>query len=218
MVRSWSKEEQVANRGRFWSLLARGVSVTSACEDLGVSRRTGHRWILDARGRVPVKKPELSGRYLSVDERIKIADMKMAGQSIRCIASHLKRSPSTISRELRRNCDKSRYGPHTAQRRAEQRRSRPKAFKLDHVELRDVVQSKLCAKWSPEQVSLHLADRFAGQPEMNVAFETIYSGVVSGEPSAEGVARASSYSPAHPQAAPACCTSPAEDPSHDHDQ
>jgi hypothetical protein len=62
MVRSWSKEEQVANRDRFWSLLAGGVSVTSACEDLGVSRRTGHRWILDTKGQAPVKNPELSGR------------------------------------------------------------------------------------------------------------------------------------------------------------
>jgi IS30 family transposase len=173
MVRVWSKEEQVANRDRFWSMLAGGFSVTSACEDLGVSRRTGHRWILDAKGQAPVRRPELSGRYLSVDERIRIADLKMAGQSIRSIASELKRSPSTISRELRRNCGNRRYGPHTAQRQAEQRRSRPKQFKLDHPELRDIVQSKLCSKWSPEQVSLHLADRFAGQPEMMVAFETI---------------------------------------------
>jgi transposase len=145
MVRSWSKEEQVANRDRFWSLLAGGVSVTSACEDLGVSRRTGHRWILDTKGQAPVKNPELSGRYLSVDERIRIADLKMTGESVRSIASHLKRSPSTISRELRRNGARGRrYGPHVAQRRAEQRRNRPKQFKLDRPELRDIVQSKLC--------------------------------------------------------------------------
>ena len=187
MVRMWSKEEQIANRDRFWSMLASGVSVTAACEDLGVSRRTGHRWILDTKGQAPVKRPELSGRYLSVDERIRIADLKMAGESVRSIASHLKRSPSTISSELIRNRARGRYGPHTAQRRAKQRRSRPKAFKLDHPELRDIVQSKLCSKWSPEQVSLHLADRFAGRPEMTVAFETIYSALYRENPLPKGL-------------------------------
>ena len=187
MVRSWCKEEQVANRERFWSMLARGVSVTAACEDLGVSRRTGRRWILETKGRAPVKQPELSDRFLSVDERIRIADLKMAGESVRSIGRHLRRSPSTISRELRRNRGKGRYGPHTAQRCAVRRRSRPKEFKLDDRELRDVVQSKLCAKWSPEQISLHLADRFAGRPEMNVAFETIYSALYRENPLPKGL-------------------------------
>ncbi len=50
MVRVWSKEEQVANRDRFWSMVGSGVSVTAACEDLGVTRRTGHRWILRDQG------------------------------------------------------------------------------------------------------------------------------------------------------------------------
>ena len=187
MVRSWSKEEQVANRERFWSLLAGGVSVTSACEDLGVSRRTGHRWILDTKGQAPLKRRELSGRYLSVEERISIADLKIAGESIRSIASHLQRSPSTISRELRRNGERGRYQPHMAQRRAEKRRGRPKEFKLDHPALRDIVQSKLCSKWSPEQVSLHLAERFGDRPEMNVAFETIYSALYRENPLPKGL-------------------------------
>jgi IS30 family transposase len=134
-----------------------------------------------------VKRPELSGRYLSVDERIRIADLKMAGESARSIARQLERAPSTISRELRRNCGNGRYGPHTAQRRATQRRCRPKAFKLDHRELRDVVQSKLCAKWSPEQISLHLAERFGDRPEMNVAFETIYTALYRENPLPAGL-------------------------------
>ena len=116
MVRIWSKEERVANRDRFWSMVGSDVSVTAACEDLGVTRRTCHRWILQARGRAPVKRPELSRRYLSVEERIRTADLKMAGESIRSIARQLGRAPSTISRELRRNCDSGRYGQHSAER------------------------------------------------------------------------------------------------------
>jgi IS30 family transposase len=134
-----------------------------------------------------VKRPELSGRYLSVEERIKIADFRMAGESIRSIARHLQRSPSTISRELKRNCAAGRYSPHAAQRQAEQRRSRPKAFKLDRPELREIVQSKLCSKWSPEQICLHLADRFAERPEMTVAFETIYSALYRENPLPKGL-------------------------------
>jgi IS30 family transposase len=187
MVRVWSKEEQVSNRERFWSMVVSGVSVTAACEDLGVCRRTGRRWILETNGRAPVKKPELSGRYLSAEERIEIADLKLAGESVRSIGRHLRRSPSTISRELKRNCARGRYNPHAAQRQAEQRRARPKAFKLDGAELREIVQSKLCLKWSPEQISLHLAGRFAERPEMTVAFETIYTALYRENPLTAGL-------------------------------
>jgi IS30 family transposase len=45
---------------------------------------------------------QISVRYLSLDERIEIADLRHAGRSIRQIAGQLGRAPSTISRELRR--------------------------------------------------------------------------------------------------------------------
>ena len=61
MVRVWSKEEQVVNRDRFWSMVGSGVSVTAACEDLGVTRRTGPRWILATRGLAPVRPPVVVG-------------------------------------------------------------------------------------------------------------------------------------------------------------
>jgi Helix-turn-helix domain len=46
---------------------------------------------------------EISGRFLSQDERIEFADLRHAGLSIRQVADRLGRSPSTVSRELRRN-------------------------------------------------------------------------------------------------------------------
>ena len=46
---------------------------------------------------------EISGRFLSQDERIELADLLHAGLSRRQIAARLGRAPSTISRELRRN-------------------------------------------------------------------------------------------------------------------
>jgi len=45
----------------------------------------------------------LSKRYLSFEEREEIALMRVQGHGVREIARCLKRAPSTISRELRRN-------------------------------------------------------------------------------------------------------------------
>jgi IS30 family transposase len=45
----------------------------------------------------------LSGRYLSFAEREEIALLRAGGFGVREIARQLGRSPSTISRELRRN-------------------------------------------------------------------------------------------------------------------
>lgn len=69
----------------------------------------------------------ISARFLSELERIKIADLLHAGRSIRAIATELGRSPSTVSREIRRNIHEpppGNYRPRTAQRSAERRRSR----------------------------------------------------------------------------------------------
>ena len=45
---------------------------------------------------------EISARYLSEDERIKIADLHRAGHGVGDIAARTDRSPATISRELRK--------------------------------------------------------------------------------------------------------------------
>ncbi|WP_225939306.1 helix-turn-helix domain-containing protein [Nesterenkonia lutea] len=51
----------------------------------------------------PVRSASHSKRYLSEDERIAIADALKSGVAVRAIARSLGRSPSTISREIRRN-------------------------------------------------------------------------------------------------------------------
>ena len=77
------------------------------------------------------------------------------------------RSPSTVSRELRRNRDQGsgQYRPFTAQRLAEQRRARPRPGKLarDAV-LREFVQDRLEQRWSPEQISQMLRRQFPAEP------------------------------------------------------
>ena len=171
--------KRIENHDAFWALLAKGSTLIAACEAVGVDRRTGRRWRRTTGGLVPRKRPEPSGRYLALEERLRIADLRLAGTGVNAIAAELGRSASTVSRELRRNgpgpvSRTKKYAPYDAQKRAEASGRRPKASKFDHAELAAVVQAKLCINWSPEQVSLHLAERFPDRAEMRVSPETIY--------------------------------------------
>ena len=131
-----------------------------------------------ARVPVPVAALEktIDPRFLSVQEREKIRDLKAAGTSARGIAHALGRSPSTISRELGRNTDPVLgYLPHGAHRKAAARRARPKTAKLAvESDLRDYVKARLLLRWSPEQISHTLVEEFPDNPEMRVSPETIY--------------------------------------------
>ena len=136
--RSPGPAPQVEKREEFVRLIARGVPNAEACRIVGINRRTGTRWrfgrTITGSGEQPlhyapvISTPtaEISPRYLSEDERIKIADLRRAGLGVRDIAARTSRSPATISRELRRNQDPEtcRYRPFAAHRLAVQRRGR----------------------------------------------------------------------------------------------
>jgi IS30 family transposase len=184
---------QTAKREQYAALIARGVSFSQACRIVGINRRTGKRWrhgrtIAGGNGQwlhyppvVGVKrKREISARFLSEDERVRIADMRRAGAGVRAIARGLGRDPATVSRELRRNGEtkSGAYRPHAAQRLADQRRARPKPGKLvADVELRQFVQDKLKRRWSPEQIARALRSEFPDQRDRHLVPETIYQAV-----------------------------------------
>ena len=93
----------------------------------------------------------LSGRYLSFCEREEIAILTAQGIGVRAIARRLSRSPSTISRELRRNaatrCGKLEYRASVAQWKADLVAQRPKVAKLvTNERLRDYVQERLAGE------------------------------------------------------------------------
>ena len=95
-----------------------------------------------------VTRAPLSGRYLSFAEREEIALLRAQGWGVREIARRLGRSPSTISRELRRNAatrgGRLEYRASTAQWHADRRARRPKPAKLAvNAELRRYVQDRL---------------------------------------------------------------------------
>ena len=91
------------DRVRFWAAIARGVKTDVAAAEARVSSPVGYRWFRHAGGVNPCLPATVSGRYLSFSEREDIALLRARGHGVREIARRVGRSPSTISRELRRN-------------------------------------------------------------------------------------------------------------------
>lgn len=136
------------HRQRFWKAIARGLSSWDAALEAGVSQPVGTRWFRENGGMPPPNLVELSGRYLSFAEREEIALLNAQDFGVREIARRIERSPSTISRELRRNAATRggglEYRASTAQWHAELKAKRPKVAKLAaNEELRQYVQDRL---------------------------------------------------------------------------
>src|SRR2546423_2883972 len=97
------------DRVRYWAAIARGVSSEQAAVEIGVSQPVGTRWFRQAGGVGPQLAVTTSGRYLSFCEREDIAIWRAQQVGVREIARRLGRSPSTISREVRRNASTRSY-------------------------------------------------------------------------------------------------------------
>lgn len=95
--------------------------------------------------------------------------------SLRAIARSLGRSPSTVSREVRRNGGPDRYRAARSDQAAWDRALRPKPCKLACCpHLARTVSAKLQRKWSPEQIAGWLKRTHPGEPHRQVSHETIY--------------------------------------------
>ena len=114
---------------------------------------------------------------LGLSERIEIYRLRCEGLSLRAIACSLSRSPSTISREVRRNSWRTKawpggYDPARADALAVRRRRWDARFKLARQpELRALVRDRLVMGWSPEQIAGRLARDNA---PMRISHESIY--------------------------------------------
>ena len=117
----------------------------------------------------------MPGKRLAFEERTEICRRLARRETIRTIAAALGRPPSTISREVNRNGGCRKYRPWPAQLRAQHEARRPKAFKLErHGRLRRLVEAKLWAKWSPDQIEGWLRKEFPNDPRLWVSEQTIY--------------------------------------------
>ena len=118
------REACQARHREYVRALADGLNFTQAAHAVGVSKRTGKVWRngrTRSSGRcerasiapqahwyrlyMKCQPHRVSKRFLSLKERMLIFGWRVEGFSIRDIARRLGRSPSTVSRELRRNGD-----------------------------------------------------------------------------------------------------------------
>ncbi len=132
----------------FWLKIAQGLSSEDAAVACSVSPAVGGRWFRQGGGmpRMCLEMP--SGRFLNFADREVIALLRAQRLGVREIARRLGRSPSTISREVRRNAatrgGQLDYRASVAQWKSEQAARRPKVAKLaDNDRLQQYVQDRL---------------------------------------------------------------------------
>ena len=117
-------------------------------------------------------------RQLNPNERDIVAVLKSKGESLREIARVLKRSPSTLSRELKRNAPPvytGYYLAHKAQERANKRKHESHGRqRLKSDSTRRYVEKRLRLGWSPELIAGRLA---IDRPGQAVSHEAIYQWV-----------------------------------------
>ena len=112
---------------------------------------------------------------LTLAEREEISRGVASHETYRAIAARLHRAPSTVCREVGRNCGLARYRACAAERRALRRARRPKPAKLSQcLRLRSVVEAKLTLRWSPQQIAEWLPLAYPDDLVMRVSHETIY--------------------------------------------
>ena len=114
--------------------------------------------------------------HLNIHERTAIMQLHSSGVSIRGIAGSLGRSPSTISRELKRNSSHSgqdyqisRYNSCAAQQYYEQRKGRCGRKRINDGALLSYIKGKIEEHWSPDEI------RGRGNADMKIpSVSTIY--------------------------------------------
>ena len=163
-----------ATKDGIWELRAEGLSDRKIGRRLGLARATVSSHLARAGGIRPRarRRPE---RCLSFEEREEISRGIARGRSARAIARALRRSHTTIAREINRCGGRRRYRAHAAEREASRRARRPRPTKLElSPELRRVVEGRLQKDHSPQQIAGWLRLQYPENEEMRVSHETIY--------------------------------------------
>jgi IS30 family transposase len=117
--------------------------------------------------------------HLTIEEREKAMVLKEKGLSIRAIARILNRTPSTISREFKRNSyANGKYSANRAQKeyKLRQRDCGPKP-KILNPYIREYVTERLLMGWSAEQISGRAVYE---KQDFNISYNTIYRAVDNG--------------------------------------
>ena len=157
-----------------WDRWQKGESLCSIAKLFDRNHSSIQRILAQTGGIRPAQRKR-SCRSLTLPEREEISRGVVAGCSLRSIAASLARSPSTISREIRRNGGLSCYRASTADQAAWDRACRPKPCKgvINRV-LARIVASKLQRQWSPQQIAGWLKHIYPHDETYQVSHETIY--------------------------------------------
>jgi len=118
--------------------------------------------------------------HLSIQEREKLLILRTEGKGIRAIARAIERSPSTVSREIKRNTKTDRsYSAVESEKQYQKRRKKCRRYKLlSNEALREVVgRLFLEEQWSPEQIANRLT--YEGSSH-RISCATIYRGIYEG--------------------------------------
>jgi IS30 family transposase len=131
--------------------------------------------ILGETGGIRPAERRRSPVVLSLSEREVISRGLAQHLSLRTIANQLGRSPSTVSREVRRHGGYADYRASTADKAAWHRARRPKRCKLaDRPHLVKAIACKLQREWSPQQIAGWLKRSYPDSESDHVSHETIY--------------------------------------------
>ena len=141
-------------KAQIWERWKSGQSVSAIARALERRNRTGVQGIVVAHGGIAPTVRRRAVLALRLEEREEISRGIAARRSIRQIAHRLGRSPSTVSREIRRNGGSRAYRANRADKCAWERALRAKPCRPAlHSKLRWRVAQKLALQWSPEQIS-----------------------------------------------------------------
>lgn len=117
--------------------------------------------------------------HLTTQERAVVMTMRDDQCSVRTIAKRLGRSPSSISREIRRNAGLGAYDANLAHLQSAARRVMPRRVpKMESGSvLFQVVRHYLNRLWSPQQISNILKAMWPTETDKTVSHETIYNAI-----------------------------------------
>ena len=157
-----------------WNRWKNGQSLSEIGRALGKHAGSIHG-VLSANGGIFPLEKKRRRNTLSLAEREEISRCLATQCSMRSIAQHLGRAPSTISREINRNGGIQRYRASVAESNFIEKASKPKPCKLAiNRQLNAVVADRLHKDWSPQQIAGWLARTYEANIEMQVSHETIY--------------------------------------------
>lgn len=157
-----------------WEHWKKGESLQQIAQLFDRHHSSVHRILAETGGIRPVQRSR-SRLALSQVEREEISREIATQSSMRTIAGLLGRSPSTISREIKRNGGYAHYRAVHAEQAAWNRAKRPKRCKLiNNVQLSQIVAKKLRRQWSPQQIAGWLKRAYPGDEDYQVSHETIY--------------------------------------------